>query len=92
MSEGKPFLEKGNLAEAATAASAAYAASSLHAASDAVCQRIKKGRKSDRINGEEAIWQPDSINVSVKIWPLLRSCAILAKGVIEVNIQAIKSL
>ncbi len=51
MSEGKPFLEKGNLAEAATAASAAYAASSLHAASDAVCQRIKKGRKSDRING-----------------------------------------
>ena len=35
-------LDKGDLAEAATAASAAYAASSLHAASDAVCQRIKK--------------------------------------------------
>ena len=35
-------LDKGDLAEAATAASAAYAASSLHAASDAVCQRIQK--------------------------------------------------
>lgn len=42
MSEGKPFLVKGDLVQAVTTASAAYAASALHAASDAVCQRIKK--------------------------------------------------
>ena len=35
-------LDKGDLAEAATAASAAYAASSLHAESDGVCREIQK--------------------------------------------------
>ena len=42
LNRARRALDKGDLAEAATAASAAYAASSLYAASDAVCQRIKK--------------------------------------------------